>query len=241
MKNQAQIGVNLTGFDIHPSEGEKMKSAAEQTGIGRAIAEDALSMPRSRWMKNADPVGSIPVPSEFKGVFKMGSQMMKGVRPQALVDKLGERLAFERSGVRLYDALITKCENSELDIDVDRLRHFQKEEAEHFKMLEEVMRSIGADPTAVTPGADVMAVASMGLFQVLGDPRTTPLQALEAILVAELTDNDGWELLIQLAKEAGMKEEEKKFRHALLQEEQHLHGIRSMVQDLTLKEGRLLQ
>lgn len=241
MKNQAQIGVNLTGFEVHPDAGERMKTVAEQMNVKNVMAEDALAAPRSYWMKNADPVGSIPVPSEFKGVLQMGAQMLKGVRPQALVDKLGERLAFERSGVRLYDALITKCENSTLDIDVDRLRHYRREEAEHFKMLEEVMRSIGADPTAVTPGADVMAVASMGLFQVMSDPRTTPSQALEAILVAELTDNDGWELLIELVREAGLDEVEQRFRQALLQEEQHLHGIRSMVQELIHKEGRLLQ
>lgn len=241
MKDQATLGMNKTGIDMHKENAQKIQSVTTQMSPGGVFAEDALSDVRSQWTQESGPVGSIPVPGKFKGALEMGAQMMKGVRPQALVDKLGERLAFERSGVRLYDALITKCENSTLDIDVNSLRHYRREEAEHFKMLEEVMRSIGADPTAVTPGADVMAVASMGLFQVMSDPRTTPSQALEAILIAELADNDGWELLIKLAGDAGMAEEQQKFRQALLEEEQHLRGIRSMVQDLIQKEGALLQ
>ena len=57
--------------------------------------------------------------------------------------------------------------------------------------------------TAQTPCADVSATASMGIVQVLTDPRTTLAQCLNALLTAELTDNAGWELLIDLAEELG--------------------------------------
>jgi hypothetical protein len=40
----------------------------------------------------------------------IGLDILKGESPQILLDKLGERLAFERTGARLYDAFITKCE-----------------------------------------------------------------------------------------------------------------------------------
>ena len=60
-----------------------------------------------------------------------------------------------------------------------------------------------ADPTAMTPCANTAGVASMGIMQVITDPRTTVPQCLSAILTAELADNAGWELLIQLANEMG--------------------------------------
>ena len=37
-------------------------------------------------------------------------QALKGGPPTQFLDKLGERLAFERTGVRLYEALISKHE-----------------------------------------------------------------------------------------------------------------------------------
>ena len=71
-------------------------------------------------------------------------------------------------------------------------------------MVEAAIRSIGADPTVQTPSADVDGVASMGLIQVLTDPRTSVAQCLEAILIAELADNDGWQMLILFAEKMGM-------------------------------------
>ena len=60
------------------------------------------------------------------------------------------------------------------------------------------IQSLGGDPTAQTPAADVTGVEGMGLMQVLTDPKTTVAQALHAILVAEMTDNAAWEELIEL-------------------------------------------
>ncbi len=45
-----------------------------------------------------------------------------------------------------------------------------------------------------------------GLPAVLTDPRTNLIQCLDALLVAELTDNAGWEMLIELAQ--GLKQTE---------------------------------
>ena len=74
------------------------------------------------------------------------------------------------------------------------------------KELANVKYTMGADPTAETPSADVIGVASQGLLQVITDPRTTLSQSLEAMLTAELTDNDGWETLAALADDLGQTE-----------------------------------
>ncbi|RYH67612.1 MAG: ferritin-like domain-containing protein [Alcaligenaceae bacterium] len=107
------------------------------------------------------------------------------------------------------------------------------QEHEHFLMLSEVMRSLEGDPTAQTPCADVIATASMGLMQVVTDPRTTFAQSLNAILTAELTDNAGWELLISLAQGAGESDLVEQFERALEEEKEHLVIVKSWLAALT--------
>ena len=88
------------------------------------------------------------------------------------------------------------------------------------------MKSIGADPTAQTPDADITAVSSMGIQKVISDPRTSLSQCLSALFSAELTDNAGWELLIKVAEELGMEEITADFVKPLQQEQIHLQQIR---------------
>jgi rubrerythrin len=185
---------------------------------------------------------------------KTGMAKLKGGHPSIFLDKLGERIAFERTGTRLYDALLTKVETvaqteggllpaaeeaiaradgSGMPLHVagetslQTLARIRDEELQHFEMLCEAMRQLGGDPTAQTPCADVTAAASAGLMQVVTDPRTTLAQSLNAMLTAELTDNAGWELLIQLADEAGESELAGQFLNALSQEQEHLLIVKS--------------
>lgn len=65
-----------------------------------------------------------------------------------LTDKLGERLAFERSGARLYEAFVAKCE--QLDHAdpalLDTLNHIRDEELQHFATLALTIESKGPSP-----------------------------------------------------------------------------------------------
>src|SRR4029434_375002 len=93
-------------------------------------------------------------------------------RPQAagtgiFLDKLGERIAFERTGTRLYGALITKhlaSINAGNDVlapaaagetAAETLQRIRAEELEHFHMLCDAVTQLGGDPSAQTPCADV--------------------------------------------------------------------------------------
>ncbi len=134
-----------------------------------------------------------------------------------------------------FEALITKVSASLPELSLEKLEQFRQEETEHYFMLVEALEKIGADPTAVTPCADSASVASMGLIQVLNDPRTTVPQCVEAILIAELADNDGWDLLLKICTEAGLTEQVEKFQIAKMQEEKHLNFMRRWLEDLTLE------
>lgn len=236
MQNKVKTGLNMTGAQMSPDDSERMLDAAlsikpDVKGTTKGIAEQ-----RRLRVVESDQVGSVPIPGTAKGMVKTAINKLMGKQPEVLIDKLGERLAFERSGTRLYEALIAKAEalDGTPEAMLRDLRHFQKEEADHMQLVAEAIERLGADPTAQTPCADVTGVASMGIMQVITDPRTTLSQSLNAILMAELTDNAGWELLIELARQAGQAEIAEAFGKALKQEQHHLVTVRAWLErDLT--------
>lgn len=77
----------------------------------------------------------------------------------------------------------------------------------------------------------------MGLLQVVTDPRTNLKQSLEAMLIAELVDNDGWTLLCEIAKAVGKKDLAEQFEAARREEEDHLTRMREWVVRTTLIEA----
>jgi rubrerythrin len=164
----------------------------------------------------------------------MGVQMLKGDSPQILLDKLGERLAFERTGARLYDALITKCEvmlDGDISMSIEDLQSIRADEARHFLLLSDAIEALGGDPTSQTPSADLVGVESMGLVQVLNDPRTSLAQSLHAIVTAELSDKSGWETLVALADEHELTEMVNDFTIALNQEREHLALVQTWYEE----------
>lgn len=240
MKNTVSVGTNRTGIGTSPVDSKEMIEGARKAKPSSEGDGEALQQVRRAYGKSAQPVGTVPPPSTIKGVATTTMQAIKGNKPSVFIDKLGERLAFERTGTRLYEALITK-----LDVagtwqggpSREDLVRFHREEREHFELLGNVIAALGADPTAMTPCADVGAVESLGLMQVLTDPRTTMPQCLHAILVAELADLDGWDLIIELARELGHDSLEEKFASARAEEAEHLSSVRLWLTTQVLDEA----
>jgi hypothetical protein len=224
-----QLGMNKTGMQMSPVDATAMVDAARRSTPHDGSLE-TLAAYRQRYVTEAEPVGSVPLPGSLKGAANAGVKALKGERLHALIDKLGERLAFERGGTRLYDAVIAKCEirTDELEaVDLDTLRHFRDDEAAHVLLVAEAIEQVGADPTAQTPCADVVGVSSAGLMQVVLDPRTSVAQSLQALLTAELVDGEGWDLLIAMTREQGFVDVAERFEHAAAQEAVHLEHIRA--------------
>ncbi len=240
MNRVMATGSNKTGIDMSPEDSKLLIEGAESAMPSSEGNEMTLASYREPEMLAADPVGSVPPPGTLTGMAKTGMQKLMGNQPEVLLDKLAGRLAFERTGTRLYDAFLAKCTLRKDEADEQSLgliRQFRNEEASHFALLWESMRELGADPTAQTPEADVNGVASMGLLQVLTDPRTSVAQCIHAIHIAELTDRDGWELLIKLAREMGQADMAEKFTVALAEEGRHLETIRQMMEQTVLAES----
>lgn len=240
MNQNTATGHNRTGIALSPKDSKKLIEAAKATQPSMAGDDETAAATRLDYASHAEPLGSVPPPLTVKGAVGTVVKAVKGESMSVFMDKLGERLAFERTGTRLYDAIITKVKGAPPANgapSVEDLVEIQTEELDHFAMLNETMKTLGGDPTAVTPSADVTAVLSMGIPQVISDPRTNVRQCLEAILVAELADNDGWTLLVSLAERLGHDDLAEKFRAALAEEEDHLRKVRGWVTSMTLADG----
>lgn len=229
----SKMGHNLTGAQMSPKDTERQLDALKHFPPDVPGNASQLLIARKEVTGNAGRIGSVPIPGSAKGMLKSGFEKMMGKNPEVLINKLGERLAYERTGVRLYEATLAKVQGQE-KVDqglVQTLQQIRNEEEEHFQLLVSAVEKLGADPTAMTPDADVSGVIALGVMQVLTDPRTDLPQSLNALLTVELTDNAAWELLIELAEQAHQKDLAENFKKALAQEEQHLATIKGLLRD----------
>jgi ferritin-like metal-binding protein YciE len=240
MGNTVAVGMNRTGLDMAPLARDTMIEYAKTHTVAAPDNDRSFEAVHMAYIEEAERVGSVPVPASFTDAATTAASKVAGKRIEALIDKLGERLAFERAGTRLYEAMLLKCsapgEGNSL-IDLAALARIRDDEEMHFHLVHKCIEELGADATAMTPCADLVGVQGMGLMQVISDPRTTIAQALNALLAAELTDNAGWELLIELAEQSGQKDRATEFDAALQSEQQHLAMVQGWLRYALLQEA----
>ncbi|HEX5352854.1 MAG TPA: ferritin-like domain-containing protein [Rhodanobacteraceae bacterium] len=223
---EQSVGHNRTGVKASPMDGRKLESITSDAPPPESLQATRM---REEYTRRADQFGSVPLVATAKGVAEMALQALQGHRLASFIDRLGERLAFERSGVRAYQAVLVKIEalgTWQGGPTRDLLQEQLDEELRHFHMLKRTLERLGADPTAMTPSADVAAVEASGVFKVLADPRTSLSQALHALLVLEDVDADGWDMLVEIAANNNQKDLASEFRNALASEETHKARVR---------------
>lgn len=153
--------------------------------------------------------------------------------PEQLIDLLNERLTFERTGVKLYDRILEKMRASE-DAQVrgmlDTLEQYREEEFEHQQWLEEQIRGLGGDVNVETELSRLVLRESQGIEQVILRGEAQLPHLFHALMAAELVDNAGWELLVDLADEADDDEARDAFEMRLTEEEDHLDYMRQVME-----------
>jgi rubrerythrin len=234
-----EIGRNRTGLQASPELSKEMNDVVIPVAAETANASPFNEV-RLLYIREADPLGSIPPPATAKGVVKSAAKLMKGERPQVFIDKLAERLAYERGGTRLYDAVIAKFMAHEGELQgasLQEVTEIRDEEASHAALIRTCIEQLGADPTAQTPSADLVGVATGGFLQAAADPRTTLAQTLQVALAAELVDVASWEMLIMMAERVGQDGMAKRFRDALVRENEHLAKVRGWCESLSLTDA----
>lgn len=235
------IFINRTGIMLNPEMGAELIQGAKKTVPTSEGDGEDMRLERLEYLQEGTSIGSYPSVingHEDDGVTEVETD---GNRVDVLLDKLGERLAFERQGTRLYEAFIQKVEGAPLNEanapEVEELRHICDEELEHFELLQKAIVKLGGDATVETPSADVVGVLSHGVLQIVSDPRTSVAQGLQAVLTAELADNEGWQMLQELSKKLGHDELSQQCTEALQQEQEHLENVRTWLTTLVLSEA----
>jgi ferritin-like metal-binding protein YciE len=239
-REATEIGRNRTGLQTSPQLSKEMNDVVQPVAAETADASP-LNEVRLLYISEADPLGSIPPPATIKGAVKTAAKLMQGDRPQAFIDKLAERLAYERGGTRLYDAVIAKFMAHEGELQnasLQEVTEIRDEEASHAALIRTCLEQLGADATAQTPSADLVGVATGGFLQAAADPRTTLAQTLQVALAAELVDVASWELLISMAEQMGQDGMVERFRKALDHETEHLAKVRGWYESLTLADAQ---
>lgn len=156
----------------------------EQYGHQLTVGKPSISAAQLRmeYMRESEAVGSVPPPTSVRGMVGATAQALAGHRMHVLLDRREERAAFERSAVRLYDAMLLKASAEGRlpgDMSIDALQEIRDDEAAHFALLAGSIERLGGDSTTMTPCADMQGVQGMGLVQAINDPRTTLAQGLE--------------------------------------------------------------
>jgi hypothetical protein len=230
---------NRTGLSAAPGRSEDMLAGTAEFAPSESGDEREFARARTRSTKESDPLGSTPAPVRIDGLLmRVAPELSDGGASAQLLDKLGERLGFERMSVRLYEALIAKFDAATERLSEPsrlQLEHNLRDEFDHFRMLEEAMAMLGGDPTALTPAADLQATMTKGVLEMLVDPRTSFAQCLEGLVTAELIDNEAWDVLLVFTEQAGQPALASRFARARACERQHLRDVRRW---LALAQGR---
>lgn len=229
---------NRTGMQTSPELAEELIEGANSAMPSSEGGPQEIADYREEYIAEGFPIGSLPMmPAAEEGEAEEEEAGMA-----VFLDKLSERLAFERQGTRLYEALLNKCDalgEQSPGPTLEDIEHIGREELEHFLLINNAITEIGGDPTVQSPSADVAGVTSLGILQVLTDPRSSMAQCLQAMLTAELTDNAGWELLIKLADNLGYDDLKTDFEEALAHEEEHLLNVRNWLSECVMDSAQV--
>jgi rubrerythrin len=199
---------------------------------------------------------------------------------EKVIDLLAERLAFERTSVKLYEKVLARMRTgahapesgdystyglsgyrsdalSAAHDDISReqgrpgstqaspapalaqllprIEKVRDQEKEHEQWLEACIRSLGGDPRRKTERSKLTARETSGIEEVVMRDAELP-HLLHALLAAEEVESAGWDLLAELANEAGDDDARSQFEKRLQEERQHLDLLREAVRAYSARE-----
>jgi len=155
-----------------------------------------------------------------------------------VIDLLNERLAFERTSVRLYDRMLLRmrlAEDAEIGRMVGRMQRHRDEEREHEEWLEAQIGELRGDGRMPTERSVLVLAETQGIERVVHrDPNLS--HDFHALLTAELADTAGWDLLVRIADEFGDRDAKREFRLRNREEVEHVLFVREVVERFVKRE-----
>ena len=126
-----QVMGNRTGMQTSPELAEELVEGAASASPSSEGGVEVIAESRVDYISEGFPLGSMPTMPVSEEADADEDEATMAV----LLDKLSERLAFERMGVRLYEALLNKVETlgeTSPGPTLEEIRHIGTEELDHF-------------------------------------------------------------------------------------------------------------
>ena len=121
------------------------------------------------------------------------------------VDLLYQALETEKGGVQIYSTALRCVINQDLKKEWNK---YLEQTKTHVQVVTDILRELGLDPSAETPGRKVVRYIGSSLVKAMelalrcADPQAAQIVAAECVVLAETKDHLNWELIGELVKSA---------------------------------------
>lgn len=121
------------------------------------------------------------------------------------VDLLYQALETEKGGVQIYSTALRCVINKDLK---EEWNKYLEQTKTHVQVVTEILRELGLDPNAETPGRKVVRYIGTSLVKAMelalrcADPQAAQIVAAECVVLAETKDHLNWQLIGELVKNA---------------------------------------
>lgn len=127
------------------------------------------------------------------------------LRSPVPVDLLYQALETEKGGVQIYSTALRCVINQDLK---EEWNKYLVQTKTHVQVMTDILRELGLDPNAETPGRKVVRYIGTSLVKAMelalrcADPQAAQIVAAECVVLAETKDHLNWELMGELIKKA---------------------------------------
>jgi rubrerythrin len=149
------------------------------------------------------------------------------MKKEQLNELLYQALETELGGVQIYTTALRCVVNDELK---EEWEEYLEQTQNHVRIVEDVMKTMGLDLAAETPGRKVVRhigeslVKAMEMALESGEPEAAQVVAAESIVLAESKDHLNWKLIGEAAdKASGKVAESLRAAHEQVEDEEDEH------------------
>lgn len=154
------------------------------------------------------------------------------------VDLLYQALETEKGGVQIYSTALRCVINQDLKEEWDK---YLDQTKTHVQVVTDILRELGLDPNAETPGRKVVRYIGTSLVKAMelalrcADPQAAQIVAAECVVLAETKDHLNWELIGELSKKADAELLKPAHDRVEDEEDEHLYHTAGWTRELWIQ------
>jgi rubrerythrin len=154
------------------------------------------------------------------------------------VDLLYQALETEKGGVQIYSTALRCALNEDLR---EEWNKYLEQTKTHVQVVTDILRELGLDPNAETPGRKVVRYIGTSLVKAMelalrcADPQAAQIVAAECVVLAETKDHLNWELIGELAKNADAALLKPAYEQVEEEEDEHLYHTTGWTRELWIQ------